>query len=246
MTGAIDLGGLAALGNDPHRVASLRSSLDLGPAWRWDIDVRRVGARPNPVVPAYTAVDTRLAWRVTSGADSCSACQNLFDRAMPSGARRRTGSRSSAATSCSCACGHEACARARTVRTGRLIVDRRGAGRRPGGDRRCSPWRSPPAAGEALEASVKAAYLYKFLSYVDWPAAAFAAADAPQVIGVVGADEVHGRAAAARRRAPRQRPSRSSRASRRRRLARRRCTCCFVGRGARAAGGVPRSRASRS
>ncbi|MCE9659803.1 MAG: YfiR family protein [Burkholderiales bacterium] len=45
-------------------------------------------------------------------------------------------------------------------------------------------------AEEALEASVKAAYLYKFLTYVDWPAPAFASAEAPQVIGVLGADDV--------------------------------------------------------
>jgi len=59
--GAIDIGGLAALGNDPRNHGSLRSSLDLGRAWRWDVDVRRVGERPNPAVPAYTAFDTRLA-----------------------------------------------------------------------------------------------------------------------------------------------------------------------------------------
>jgi YfiR/HmsC-like len=48
----------------------------------------------------------------------------------------------------------------------------------------------PAVAEEALEASVKAAYLYKFLAYVDWPPAAFSSADAPQVIGVMGADDV--------------------------------------------------------
>lgn len=46
-------------------------------------------------------------------------------------------------------------------------------------------------AEEALEASVKAAYLYKFLGYVDWPAGTFASPDAPHVVGVVGADDVH-------------------------------------------------------
>lgn len=46
------------------------------------------------------------------------------------------------------------------------------------------------AEEEALESSVKAAYLYKFLAYVEWPAASFASADAPQVIGVLGADDV--------------------------------------------------------
>ena len=44
---------------------------------------------------------------------------------------------------------------------------------------------------EALEASVKAAYLFKFLAYVDWPAAALPNADSPQVIGIMDADDVH-------------------------------------------------------
>ena len=43
---------------------------------------------------------------------------------------------------------------------------------------------------EAPESSVKAAYLFKFLGYVDWPATAFAHPEAPQVIGVMGNDEV--------------------------------------------------------
>ena len=43
---------------------------------------------------------------------------------------------------------------------------------------------------EASEASVKAAFLYKFANYVEWPSAAFAAPTSPLVIGVVGADEI--------------------------------------------------------
>lgn len=39
-----------------------------------------------------------------------------------------------------------------------------------------------------LERSVKAAFLYKFLSYTEFPASAFADAAAPVVIGLVGAD----------------------------------------------------------
>jgi YfiR/HmsC-like len=46
------------------------------------------------------------------------------------------------------------------------------------------------AAQEALEASVKAAYVYKFLAYVDWPPGSFPSAEAPQVIGVMRADAV--------------------------------------------------------
>lgn len=41
-----------------------------------------------------------------------------------------------------------------------------------------------------LENNVKAAFLYKFLGYVDYPEAAVPAAGEPLVIGVLGADEV--------------------------------------------------------
>lgn len=37
-----------------------------------------------------------------------------------------------------------------------------------------------------LEKRVKAAFIYKFATYVDWPADAFAAADSPLVFGVLG------------------------------------------------------------
>src|SRR5438093_1310750 len=38
------------------------------------------------------------------------------------------------------------------------------------------------------EYQVKAAFLYKFVGYVEWPPQVFARADSPLVIGVVGAD----------------------------------------------------------
>ena len=40
------------------------------------------------------------------------------------------------------------------------------------------------------EATVKAAFLYKFAGYVEWPAGAFAQPDTPIVIGVMGADDI--------------------------------------------------------
>jgi hypothetical protein len=43
-----------------------------------------------------------------------------------------------------------------------------------------------------LERRVKAAFLYKFLGYTDFPPAAFADAAAPLVIGVLAADDVAG------------------------------------------------------
>lgn len=42
----------------------------------------------------------------------------------------------------------------------------------------------------SLERSVKAAFLYKFLGYTEFPSNAFADAAAPVVIGVIGADEL--------------------------------------------------------
>ena len=48
------------------------------------------------------------------------------------------------------------------------------------------------AQGESRpsEAQIKAAFLYKFGEFVQWPPASFARADAPFAIGVMGAEEV--------------------------------------------------------
>ena len=45
-------------------------------------------------------------------------------------------------------------------------------------------------AGSSVEHSVKAAFLYKFLGYVEFPAAALAGPNAPLTVGVVGADDI--------------------------------------------------------
>lgn len=44
--------------------------------------------------------------------------------------------------------------------------------------------------GRPLQAQVKAAYLYKFAGYVEWPPNAFADATTPFIIGVVGAGDI--------------------------------------------------------
>ena len=46
-------------------------------------------------------------------------------------------------------------------------------------------------APTASEAQIKAAYLYKFPSFVDWPSSSFAGDASPMVIGVTGADAVY-------------------------------------------------------
>jgi hypothetical protein len=44
--------------------------------------------------------------------------------------------------------------------------------------------------GEALERRVKAAFLYKFAGYVEWPTRAFAGPETPVTIGVIGAESL--------------------------------------------------------
>lgn len=45
-------------------------------------------------------------------------------------------------------------------------------------------------AGEVTETSVKAAFLYRFIGYVEWPPSAFRTPESPYVIGVIGADDL--------------------------------------------------------
>jgi iron complex outermembrane receptor protein len=77
--GTEDRGGVAALGNDPSHWGSLRSSIDLSPRLSWDLQWRRVGARPQPTVPSYAALDSRLAWRAENGAELAFVVKNAAD-----------------------------------------------------------------------------------------------------------------------------------------------------------------------
>ena len=55
-----------------------------------------------------------------------------------------------------------------------------------------APAAAAVAQSTATERGVKAAFVYKFLGYVEWPAQAFARLDAPIVVGVLGADDMSG------------------------------------------------------
>jgi iron complex outermembrane receptor protein len=81
--GVVDLGGLAALGNDPKRNFVLRSSHDLPHGHELDVIVRHVGERPNPVVPAYTALDLRWGWHVNDRVEVSLTLENLTDTRHP-------------------------------------------------------------------------------------------------------------------------------------------------------------------
>jgi hypothetical protein len=54
-----------------------------------------------------------------------------------------------------------------------------------------APWLAHAQRAEATEASVKAAFLYKFAAYVEWPPDTLPAG-APFTIGVIGSDAVAG------------------------------------------------------
>lgn len=60
-----DVGGGSSEANDPSHLFSVRSSVDLGRGVQIDGLVRHVGALPNPVVPAFTEVNARVAWAVS-------------------------------------------------------------------------------------------------------------------------------------------------------------------------------------
>jgi iron complex outermembrane receptor protein len=63
--GASGILGLSQVGDDPKQQAQLKSSMDLGPDLTWDADLRYVSKLPDPRVPAYGELNSRLAWNVT-------------------------------------------------------------------------------------------------------------------------------------------------------------------------------------
>jgi iron complex outermembrane receptor protein len=78
-----DLGGLVALGNDPDFWYQIHSSLDVTEAIEFSADFRRVGALPNPYVPAYNAADARIGWWVKPNVSLSLTGRNLLERSHP-------------------------------------------------------------------------------------------------------------------------------------------------------------------
>ena len=78
--GSADFGGVSQLANDPRRTAQLRASWDITSAFELDAAARYMGDLPNPAVPAYTAVDARVGWRLARNLEVSFVVQNAFDR----------------------------------------------------------------------------------------------------------------------------------------------------------------------
>jgi iron complex outermembrane receptor protein len=77
--GSNDTNAPGAAGMDPAVTWLLRSSIDLPRQTELDVTTRHVSALSNPVVPAYTAVDIRLAWRPRPNLELSVTGKNLFD-----------------------------------------------------------------------------------------------------------------------------------------------------------------------
>jgi len=76
--GASSVNKLADAGDDPHHQASLRSSMNLSDAVTWDLDLRQIGALPNPAIPSYFEANTRVAWRLSDSLELSLSGLNLL------------------------------------------------------------------------------------------------------------------------------------------------------------------------
>jgi iron complex outermembrane receptor protein len=63
--GSSALLGIEQAGDDPPNQASLRSSMNLTTEVTLDFSLRHVGSLPNPAVPHYEELNTRLGWQVS-------------------------------------------------------------------------------------------------------------------------------------------------------------------------------------
>jgi iron complex outermembrane receptor protein len=81
--GAVDLLAPGSNGNDPSGWYKLRASIDLSPRHELDLMLRHYASLPAPSVPAYTALDARLAWRAAPNTELSLLVQNLTDRRHP-------------------------------------------------------------------------------------------------------------------------------------------------------------------
>jgi len=70
-------------GDSPHHQLLLRSSMDLSDKIQWDTTVRYVDNLPHQFVPAYWAMDVRLAWLPCKNLELAVVGQNLLDNRHP-------------------------------------------------------------------------------------------------------------------------------------------------------------------
>ncbi|HTF84170.1 MAG TPA: TonB-dependent receptor [Cellvibrio sp.] len=82
--GSTDISNTTALASyDPNFYSSLRSSYDVSPQVTLDSTLRYVDELKGSQVPAYTALDVRVAWEISRHLEISLVGQNLIDRAHP-------------------------------------------------------------------------------------------------------------------------------------------------------------------
>ena len=75
---AIPLLPLSQEGDDPSRQATLRSSMNLGPNVTFNADLRYVGVLPDPHLPSYVELNSRIGWTLTPHLELALAGFNLL------------------------------------------------------------------------------------------------------------------------------------------------------------------------
>jgi iron complex outermembrane recepter protein len=75
-----ELGGIAIAGDDPSYQTSIRSMMDLPHSLALYLDLRRIGALPDPASPAYTEMDARIGWTISPAAEVSLMGSNLLHR----------------------------------------------------------------------------------------------------------------------------------------------------------------------
>jgi iron complex outermembrane receptor protein len=76
--GFVALTGVSEVTDDPRREFKLKSAMEIGPKLTWEAELRYVSALPNPALPAYTELNTRLGYRVTDKLELSVAGFNLL------------------------------------------------------------------------------------------------------------------------------------------------------------------------
>jgi iron complex outermembrane recepter protein len=74
-----DVVGLAFAGNDPDYQVNLRSSMNFGPDFTFDVFARHIADLPSPPVDAYTEINARLGWQVTDSLELAVTGSDLVD-----------------------------------------------------------------------------------------------------------------------------------------------------------------------
>jgi iron complex outermembrane receptor protein len=81
--GSTDTSGGSSTGNDARHRFQLTSLLTIAPHIEIDWTLRHVSSLPNPVVPAYWALNIRLGWRPSQHLEISLIGQNLLDKRHP-------------------------------------------------------------------------------------------------------------------------------------------------------------------